>query len=197
MWRQYHALRRKVVGTAAYRRRYFERMMKGTRTAVPITRVQWINDTATTGILLEKKVDVVIVIGTSILRKQVLDAAGTTILNIHGGWLPDYRGNHCYFFAKYYRDFDKIGSTIHYVDTGIDTGNIVDRVKPSIDVQKHKAESLYCDGERLAFDRLIEILKELENGIPLPVIPQPQDTGRTFRTSDRNIFHELRILPGQ
>lgn len=193
-WRQYHTARRVIMGTAAYRRRYFEQIMKEPMKDAPTSQVEWINDPTTTDVLLEKKADIIIVIGTSILRKQVLEDAGATILNIHGGWLPDYRGNHCYFFAQYFRDWKKIGSTIHQVNSGVDTGDIVDHIKPSLDVKKYSAESLYCDGERLAFYRLIEILKELERGIPLTKIPQPQDMGRTFRSCDRKPFHELSMF---
>ena len=189
-WRCYHKLRRKIVGTAAYRKRFFEDALPQNRKPVTRFEVAWINDQKTIDILTEMRPDIVITIGTSILGKRVL-ASHATFVNIHGGWLPDYRGNHCYFFAKYFHDFEKIGTTIHFVNAGVDTGNIIDRVRPDADMVKSNAEELYCNGGKAAYYRLVELLQQYEKGIPLPSSEQRRDEGKVFRTADRKFRHEI------
>ena len=51
-------------------------------------------------------------------------------------------------------------------------------------------EALYCRGDWMAFQRLIELLKRYESGVPLPRHPQPPG-GMTYRTRDRKPWHDL------
>jgi methionyl-tRNA formyltransferase len=150
--------------------------------------VDWINGPQVLDLLKQKKPDLTIIICTSILSKEVLEAAGT-VINVHGGFLPYYRGNHCFFFALYRRDFDKIGSTIHFVDVGIDTGNIVEVVVPPIHPSDN-AEMLYCRAEKIAIHRLVEWLEFDERG---GVLPRRAHVTRTplNRTRDRKLYHDV------
>ena len=108
--------------------------------------------------------DAVVVMGTSILRPAVLEAAGPVILNVHGGFLPHYRGNHCFFWALYDARHDLIGTTIHFVDPGIDTGDIIEIVTTTVAADDN-AETLYCRAELLAIERLAHWLRQLEAGV--------------------------------
>ncbi len=134
--------------------------------------------------------------GTSIIQSEILKNAGI-VLNIHGGYLPDYRGSHCIFFALYQGNFDKIGSTIHFINSGIDTGDIIEVISPSLSLTELKkipswrlAEVFYCYSEKLAMHRLANLLEEYENGKPLPRKSQAKK-GKLYRTSDRKLYHEL------
>jgi methionyl-tRNA formyltransferase len=133
--------------------------------------------------------DVTIIMGTSILEQDVLYATGPATVNIHGGYLPWYRGNHCFFFALYQREFSKIGSTIHFVNQGIDTGDIIENVVPEIGPDDN-AEALYCRAEKMAIDRLVELVRSFENGVPFPRAPQ-QFKGHLYLTRDRKIRHDV------
>jgi len=127
--------------------------------------------------------------GTSILNRDVIAAAGPTIINIHGGLLPYYRGNHCIFFAMLDRRPDRVGSTIHFVDSGVDTGDVIEPVIPQFRLSEHP-EVLYCRAEQMAVERLVLLLDELRQGRPLP--RKPQGTGgHAYRTADRKPHHEL------
>ncbi len=184
----YHYARRTLLGLNAYRRRYFadRRAAPG---ACPVLTVEWINDPAVVDLLRRVAPAQTIVIGTSILRAPVLEAAGEMILNVHGGYLPYYRGNHCFFFALYHGAFDKVGATIHFVDPGIDTGDIVEVVVPAI-YPDDNAETLYCRADKMAIHRLVFWLEHLERGGTLPRRPQPP-VGRLYRTRDRTLRHDL------
>lgn len=196
----YHGWRRRTFGLDDYRRRYF---------AVPAewpapppceqVTVDSINDPAVAALLSRTGPDVTVVIGTTILGRRVLDAAGDTIINIHGGFLPDYRGNHCFFFALRDGAWDRIGSSIHFVNEGIDTGDLVEVVRPALHPGDN-AEMLYSRAEKLAIHRLAEWLGHLEHGGTLPRRPQGK-RGRLYFTRDRtpltDLLHWLRVRTGR
>ncbi|PAJ79798.1 formyl transferase [Burkholderia ubonensis] len=188
----YHRWRRTLVGLNAYRRAYFALAPDAPEWPVPPSlTVDWINRDEVVELLEATAPDVTVVICTSILSRRTLAAAGTTV-NIHGGFLPWYRGNHCFFFALYDRAFDRIGSTIHFVDSGVDTGDIIAQVTPPL-YPDDTAEKLYCRAEKAAIHRLVELLDGLRAGVPLPRTPQPP-VGRQYRNRDRNLFHDLRLF---
>jgi methionyl-tRNA formyltransferase len=189
-YRLYHRARRKLCGLDAYRRRYFALPgeLAGSTQPGPLN-VGWVNDPEVVELLRRAAPDVTVVMGTSILRCPVLEAAGASIINIHGGHLPHYRGNHCFFFAMYNGEFDKIGSTIHFIDAGIDTGDIIDVVVPELR-RNDTPETLYCRAERMAIHRLIHRLGQAERGESLPRTPQ-LEKGVLYRTSDRKPHHDI------
>ena len=183
----YHHLRRTVLGLNAYRRKYFAGCADNNATPRRLV-VDFINDPVVVQLLRETSPDITIVICTSILGREVLNAAGMAI-NVHGGFLPYYRGNHCFFFALYNQDFDKIGSTIHFVDAGIDTGDIIESIIPPL-YEDDNAETLYCRADKLAIHRLANLLDDYENGVELPRRPQ-SIKGRLYRTRDRKPHHDI------
>lgn len=186
----YHHLRRAVLGLDRYRRRYFADLpgapsdpFEGALT------VEWVNDPAVGELLRGVRPDLTVIICTSILKAEVLEAAGPLIVNVHGGYLPFYRGNHCFFFALYRGELDRVGSTIHFVDAGIDTGDIIEVVVPPV-YQRDNAEALYCRAEKLAIHRLAELLERWQQSEPLPRRPQGV-RGRLYLTRDRKPHHDL------
>ncbi len=69
--------------------------------------------------------DLVVINGTPIIKGHILDAADCHFLNIHVGITPKYRGVHGGYWALFENDEDLVGATIHFVDTGIDTGQVL------------------------------------------------------------------------
>ena len=93
-------------------------------TDVPVHCVESINDPWVIEVLQQTTPDLVVVLGTSIIKEPVL-AAAPCFVNLHAGITPLYRGSHGQFWAVLNRDFDNIGTTLHFVDKGIDTGTIL------------------------------------------------------------------------
>lgn len=77
--------------------------------------------------LQELKPDLVIVNGTPIIKESILTATQAHFLNIHVGITPKYRGVHGGYWAYYNNDGDLAGVTIHLIDTGIDTGEVLEQ----------------------------------------------------------------------
>ncbi len=63
--------------------------------------------------------------GTRILEEHLLHVTGGVFLNTHVGITPLYRGVHGGYWALASGDPDHFGVTIHKIDKGIDTGEIV------------------------------------------------------------------------
>ncbi|MBN1913005.1 MAG: hypothetical protein JW788_01245 [Candidatus Omnitrophica bacterium] len=59
-----------------------------------------------------------------ILKKRIINYPKYKTINIHPGYLPDFRGLDAVFEAMYNK-VKKAGVTIHYMDSGIDTGKII------------------------------------------------------------------------
>ncbi len=96
---------------------------------IPWLKSSNINDQEVLSFIDEKTPDLIILKGVSIISGEIIKAAGGSIVNIHSGWLPDYRGVQCGTWPLVNNDFDKIGITFHLVDEGLDTGKIILRKK--------------------------------------------------------------------
>lgn len=90
-----------------------------------IIHVNSVNDDKSLTELKALSPDVVIVNGTRIISKKILDAVPATFVNMHVGVTPKYRGVHGGYWALVNKDKENLGVTVHLVDNGIDTGNIL------------------------------------------------------------------------
>lgn len=77
--------------------------------------------------------DLILVVGTRIISQKVLDAVECPFVNMHTGITPLYRGVHGAYWALVENDLEHCGVTIHLVDKGIDTGEVIAQatIKPS------------------------------------------------------------------
>ena len=94
-----------------------------------IVHCQTLNDKVVEDLLRAKQDKVVLFTGGGIIRKNILDVAGDGIINCHMGTLPNYRGMGLSEWCILENDRDQIGITLHFMDTGIDTGEILRVVK--------------------------------------------------------------------
>lgn len=94
--------------------------------------VDSINDEATIEHVKNIAPDLVIVHGTSILSSNTLSKLDCPAINFHIGITPKYRGLHGGYWALYNRDADNFGSTVHFVDSGIDTGEVLAQKRISV-----------------------------------------------------------------
>ena len=81
--------------------------------------------------------DFVINFGTRFIKKPLIDLLiKKKTINIHMGISPYYRGNASNFWASYDRNYNMIGSTIHYISKGLDSGRILYTLSPKINDMK-------------------------------------------------------------
>jgi folate-dependent phosphoribosylglycinamide formyltransferase PurN len=94
--------------------------------------VDSVNDAHVIELLRTIRPDLVVVLGTTIIREPVL-ASAPLFVNLHSGITPRYRGAHGCFWAAFHGDFENIGVTLHVVDAGIDTGTILEQTRIEFD----------------------------------------------------------------
>lgn len=90
-----------------------------------VTRVSSINSPECIAELQRLQPDVIVVNGTRIIAKKVLQAVPCPFINTHAGITPLYRGVHGGYWALANNDPDHCGVSVHLVDAGIDTGGIL------------------------------------------------------------------------
>ena len=74
-------------------------------------------------ILKDIKVDLLVLFGTGIIKKHILDIPKFGCIGAHYGILPKYRGMNVTEWAVFYGD--PVGVSIFFVDPKIDTGGII------------------------------------------------------------------------
>ncbi len=99
-----------------------------------ITNVSSINDDLVKEILKISKPDLVIVNGTRIISKNILNSVDCLFVNTHVGITPKYRGVHGAYWAVVNDDLENCGVTVHIIDEGIDTGDVLyqELIKPDL-----------------------------------------------------------------
>lgn len=88
-------------------------------------RVRSVNSPEAIAWLERERPKIVVVNGTRIIARRVLEATGAAFVNMHCGITPEYRGAHGAYWALAQGDRAGCGVTIHLVDPGIDTGGIL------------------------------------------------------------------------
>jgi folate-dependent phosphoribosylglycinamide formyltransferase PurN len=87
--------------------------------------VKSINSQETIELLKQINPDIIIVNGTRIISKEVIMSVHCKLINTHAGITPKYRGVHGAYWALVNNDLENCGVTVHFVDEGVDTGNII------------------------------------------------------------------------
>lgn len=72
---------------------------------------------------------VILLAGCRIVKPEVLARVTCPVLNYHAGITPQYRGMNGGYWALANRDSTNFGATVHVVDAGVDTGEVVAQVR--------------------------------------------------------------------
>jgi len=171
------------------RNRYAQRLFAARWQECDVTRfeVEWVNSPEAYRLISDLAPDLVVVCGTSYIHTDLLAAVPLTI-NIHGGWLPDYKGNHGVFFAYAAGDFARMGASLHLVTAELDGGDLVGVVRPRMRPHHHDGH-LYYHAVRDAIDLLCRLVVSGQ-----PVLSAKQAArGVVYRHRDRTPAKELGV----
>lgn len=94
---------------------------------VPLLNVENINSDDTYSFTKEKEPDLILVSGTSLVRRKLLSLNPSNgILNLHTGLSPYIKGGpNCTNWCISTGQFHLIGNTVMWIDEGIDSGNLL------------------------------------------------------------------------
>ena len=69
--------------------------------------------------------DVVVVYGTSLIKRALLSVMPKYVINLHAGLSPYYRGAATLYWPIYFMEPQNLGYTFHLIDLKIDHGDIL------------------------------------------------------------------------
>lgn len=111
----------------------------------------------------ERNPDVIVVYSMSeLLRKNIWSLPRLGTINLHPSLLPSYRGPNP-FFAMYADMAPEGGVTVHYIDDGEDTGDILAQTSFPIPLGMRSSEFVRLSQERGAAV-MVEVLEKLASG---------------------------------
>lgn len=140
--------------------------------AEAVVQVSSVNAPSVAEHLRQHKIEILVLGQSGIVPESVLAAPRTGTINAHPGWLPDYRGIDCAAWTILDGRFDLVGSSLHWVDRGIDTGGIIRRRA----YRWRGDESLRTLEARL-YDDCVELLVEAVADIRRGTLPSEANVG--------------------
>ena len=153
---------------------------------IPVFCVANHNDATCKELLEADKPDILVLGGTRIIKTPILEVPRRSSVNAHPGLLPMRRGSASVGWALY-KDLPE-GATAHFIDPGIDTGDII--VKRELPVyHRDTYESLNYRIALLSGELMAESLKYLEKGAA-PRIPQDRNAGETLKVIPDELLEE-------
>lgn len=153
---------------------------------IPIFAPQDPNDLGFVNAVKDLGPDLFITVGYAlILKPEILAAPRITAANFHASLLPQYRGKHPVFWTL--RGGERMaGLTVHAMDPGIDTGDIIYQVA---------VETLWDDTVASLYGRIMDRSVELVGRLvddarkdKIPMQPQPPGEGSYFSSTTEEDF---------
>lgn len=140
---------------------------------------------------------------TQVFSKEIVFLPRLGCINVHGALLPQYRGLHAHNWAIINGEAET-GATIHYIDEGVDTGDIIAQGRVAI-TDEDDAVTLRDAVTRQAAGLLLEAISQIEQGAVARIEQdeavarywprrKPEDGRIDWQRSARQIFNLVRAL---
>jgi len=134
------------------------------KAGIEVTWYKNVNSEEFLELLQSKAADIAISLAfNQILRPQLLGKFPLGVINVHAGKLPEFRGRNILNWALI-NDAREIGVTCHYIDEGIDTGDIIRQATfPVTDSDDYG--TVLSKAFELCPKILLESLKDIKDGV--------------------------------
>ena len=112
------------------------------------------------------KPDLICVNGTNLLRQPVLDLVDKIefgIINLHTGLSPYSRGGNCNLFMLLEHKPELVGITVHHIDKGIDSGDIIISSRPKYE-DNDNYEIIDAKCFHLGIEAMVQACRQLFSG---------------------------------
>jgi peptidoglycan/xylan/chitin deacetylase (PgdA/CDA1 family) len=116
-------------------------------------------------------VDLGVVLGTRVLKRRIFEVPRLGCVNLHKGRVPDFRGMPPGFWELYESE-PSAGVTVHFVDDGLDTGDVLGTSEIPIH-RKETPESLSTKLNREGSRLLARVVAQIQDGT-VERKPQPR-----------------------
>ena len=142
---------------------------------IPYNKIYKGNEADITSWVKEINPDMIVVFSMSqLLKKDLIDIPKHGVINLHASMLPEYRGPNPDFW-QYYNMEIYPGITVHYIDEGEDTGDIIFQERVHIPLGTKSPERLDKLIGDVGASLLIKAIRAIQSG-RAPRIPQPVDS---------------------
>ncbi len=136
------------------------------------------NSDACVAVVENEKPDVILLAGCRMLNRRTLAAISAPVINYHAGINPKYRGMMGGYWSRINNDEENYGTTVHFVDEGVDTGSIIyqTRIKPS------PSDTIVTDAMAMAAhsrEMCVRAIDDILNG-QAKTLPTDLPTGQWF-----------------
>ena len=153
-----------------------------------------LNDDSSIRLLKSVAPDLVIYAGGGILREKFIEIPRIGVLNAHGGPLPFFRGMNASEWAIFFGIKPHV--TIHFIDTGVDTGPIISRVPFEID-EEDDINSIRGKATVAGVKGLIDTVEKIKKGVYDLQYQNKEDGVQFFRMSSKLLsITELKLKQG-
>lgn len=158
------------------------------RFGIPVYAAGNLNSPGAARKLEELDVDLGIVLGTRVLKRGTFGKPRLGCINLHKGAVPDFRGMPPGFW-ELWDGVEAAGVTVHFVDDGLDTGDILAASRIPIQ-ERETPQSLAAKLNAESLRVLPEAVKRLRDG-DLAGTPQPKSNARPRTLPTRKQRREL------
>lgn len=160
-----------------------------------VKEVENINSDEAYNFTRELQPDLIIVSGTRLVKKRMLEIpVGRGILNLHTGLSPYIKGGpNCTNWCIATGDFHLIGNTIMWIDAGIDSGNILTTEFTDLSGDE-SLSALHLKVMEHAHDLYLRAIKFVAEGKTQAVAQQSVDPGHTFYNKEWTLKQKMRVL---
>ena len=119
--------------------------------------------------MIQLNPDLIVAYGCSLIKKRLIKAFEGKFLNVHLGLSPYYRGTATNFWPLVNNEPEYVGATFMYIDEGIDTGEIIHQIRPTI----IPGDTPHQIGNRLISEMVLCYIKIINNIKKLKRFPYP------------------------
>lgn len=141
---------------------------------------------------VDKNPDVVFLFGTKILGAEWIGLF-ETIINLHLGLSPYYRGSATLFWPFVNRELHCVGATIHLAVEKVDAGPILKRVRPDIVVGDDYYD-INCKAIKTGIDAVPSAAKNYLEGDLLAMNQSEMEKGKVWKKADFDVNALVKAL---
>jgi len=143
-----------------------------------------INDKENVSIIKKLNPKLIAVHSIDLLKDELINLFPKRIINLHAGLSPYYRGGGTNIFPFYNNELEYVGMTVHYIDMGIDSGDIIHQGRPIFE-EDDNTHTIGCKNVLLGTELTCNMIdKYLSLNEPLLAIKQDIKNGKLYRWKD-------------
>ena len=103
-----------------------------------------------------------LIFGVSIIKEPIFSELPGIKINLHSGFLPEFKGSAGNFWPFYFLKPNYVGMTFHFLTSKLDAGEIIHQSQPTLNYGETIHE-VSCNAMLLAFIDAIKILEVIKN----------------------------------